>query len=160
MFNLILDRLMGAEAPSGKPDSLQIAIAVLLVLAARMDDHFDQAERHTIERLLAKRFDLPAEAVQALMKAAELRAENSSQMFPFTHLVVERLDPDERIQLIEMLWEVAYADGVLDPDEDALVRRIAGLVYVSDHDRGEARRRVRERQARNAVVPDRKQGGR
>jgi uncharacterized tellurite resistance protein B-like protein len=44
-----------------------------------------------------------------------------------------------------MLWEVAYADGVLDADEDALIRRVAGLMFVSDQDRGFARRRVRER---------------
>jgi uncharacterized tellurite resistance protein B-like protein len=44
-----------------------------------------------------------------------------------------------------MLWEVAYADGVLDPYEDALIRKVAGLVYVTDQERGFARKRVRER---------------
>ena len=59
--------------------------------------------------------------------------------------MLERLDAAERIRVIEMLWEVAYADGVLTGDEDALVRRVAGLLYVSDRDRGEARRRVLKR---------------
>jgi uncharacterized tellurite resistance protein B-like protein len=145
VFDLILETLTGIRSPSDKPDDLQIAIAVLLVLAARMDDHFDDSERGTIEDLLAKRFALSTEATRALLLAAEQRAESSSQIFPFTHLVVERLDPDQRIRLIEMLWEVAYADGVLTADEDALVRRIAGLIYVSDHDRGAARLRVRQR---------------
>jgi uncharacterized tellurite resistance protein B-like protein len=142
MFQSILERLAGAEPRVGDPDSLQIAVAVLLVHAAKMDDHFDDSERRAIERVLAERFHLSAEATGQLLNAAERRAETSSQIYPFTHLAVERLDEQGRIRLIEMLWEVAYADGVLDPDEDALLRRIAGLIYVSDRDRGTARQRV------------------
>jgi uncharacterized tellurite resistance protein B-like protein len=55
------------------------------------------------------------------------------------------MDPQQRIVLIEMLWEVAYADGVLDPEEDVLLRRVAGLIYVSDADRVAARQRVLQR---------------
>jgi uncharacterized tellurite resistance protein B-like protein len=110
-----------------------------------MDDTFDMAERLAIERLLAERFDLAPDAVQRLLASAEKRAEDSSQLYPFTRTAIERLDGRERVRVIEMLWEVAYADGVLDPDEDALLRRIAGLLYVSDYDRGEARKRVLHR---------------
>jgi uncharacterized tellurite resistance protein B-like protein len=49
------------------------------------------------------------------------------------------------VELIEMLWEVAYADGVLDEYEDSLLRRVGGLIYVPDRERGEARRRVLKR---------------
>jgi uncharacterized tellurite resistance protein B-like protein len=52
------------------------------------------------------------------------------------------MTPDERVDLVEMLWEVAFADGVLDPEEDLLIRRIAGLIAVSDRDRVLARQRV------------------
>jgi uncharacterized tellurite resistance protein B-like protein len=52
------------------------------------------------------------------------------------------MTPEDRIHLIEMLWDVAYADGVLDPEEDLLIRRIAGLIYVGDRDRVLARQRV------------------
>jgi uncharacterized tellurite resistance protein B-like protein len=145
MFNQILSLLSGDAPALGGPDQLQIAVAALLVHAALMDDTFDIAERQTIERLLAARFALAPEAVQRLLATAERRAEDSSQLYPFIRLAVEKLDEQGRIQLIEMMWEVAYADGVLDPDEDALLRRVAGLLYVSDHDRGEARKRVLER---------------
>jgi len=145
MFNQILSLLSGDTPASTKPDQLQIAVAALLVHAARMDDTFDAAERQTIERLLAARFTLAPEAVQRLLAAAERRAEDSSQLYPFIRLAVERLDEQGRIRLIEMMWEVAYADGVLDADEDALLRRVAGLLYVSDQDRGEARKRVLRR---------------
>jgi uncharacterized tellurite resistance protein B-like protein len=145
MFNQILSLLSGDSVASARPDQLQIAVAALLVHAARMDDTFDVAERQIIERLLAARFTLAPEAVQRLLAAAERRAEDSSQLYPFIRLAVERLDEAERVRLIEMMWEVAYADGVLDPDEDALLRRVAGLLYVSDQDRGEARKRVLRR---------------
>ncbi len=54
---------------------------------------------------------------------------------------------DMRVQIIEMLWTVAYADGALDPDEDALIRQVAGLIQVSDWERGAARRRALEKLA-------------
>ena len=145
MFDHILSLLSGGAPAHGKADSLQVAVAALMVHAACMDDTFDLAERRTIERLLAARFDLAPDAVKRLLASAEKRAEDSSQLYPFTRIAIERLDERERVQVIEMLWEVAYADGVLDPDEDALLRRIAGLLYVSDYDRGAARRRVLDR---------------
>ena len=63
--------------------------------------------------------------------------------------MVEKMEYEERVHLIEMLWDVAYADGVLDPNEDTLIRKVAGLIYVSDHDRGAARRRVVEQRSAN-----------
>ena len=143
MFNQILSLLSGES--QARPDQLPVAVAALMVHAATMDDTFDEAERRTIERLLGERFKLEQDAVQALLAAAEKRAEESNQLYAFTRLAVERLDEPGRVKLIEMLWEVAYADDVLDPDEDTLLRRVAGLLYVSDHDRGEARKRVLRR---------------
>jgi uncharacterized tellurite resistance protein B-like protein len=145
MFNQILSLLSGGAPASTRPDQLQVAVAALMVHAAAMDDTFDEAERRTIERLLGARFALQPDAVKTLLIAAERRADESSQLYPFVRAAVEKLDQAGRVQLIEMLWEVAYADGVLDPDEDALLRRIAGLLYVADYDRGEARKRVLRR---------------
>ncbi|HUC62907.1 MAG TPA: TerB family tellurite resistance protein [Alphaproteobacteria bacterium] len=132
-------------AVASRHDRLEIAVAALLVEAARMDDHFDAAERATIRRLLAERFELEPEATQRLLEAAERAVDQSTQLFRFTHLVVEELAPEERVRILEMLWEVAYADGSLSPEEDQLLRRIAGLIYVSDRERGEARLRVLRR---------------
>jgi uncharacterized tellurite resistance protein B-like protein len=145
MFDQILKLLNAPEPKTGSRDALQTAVAVLLVEAARRDDTFDGVERATIERLLGEKFGLSAEATHQLMVEAEAAADRTSQLHPFTRRAVERMDPEERIRLIEMLWEVAYADGILDPEEDALVRRIAGLIYVSDADRVGARQRVLRR---------------
>jgi uncharacterized tellurite resistance protein B-like protein len=145
MFNQILSLLTGEAPAPTRADQLQIAVAALMVHAATMDDTFDEAERRTIERLLGERFKLAPDMVKLLLTAAEQRAAESNQLYAFTRLAVEKLDEAGRVQLIEMLWEVAYADGVLHPDEDTLLRRVAGLLYVSDHDRGEARKRVLRR---------------
>jgi uncharacterized tellurite resistance protein B-like protein len=161
MLGKILSLLTGDDASSDarKFDDLQVAVAALLVHEASTDDNFDADERRTIERLLGEGFKLDPDAVQRLLATAERRAEDSTQLYPFTKVAIDRLDESGRIQLIEMLWEVAYADGVLHPDEDALVRRIAGLLYVSDHDRGEARKRVlRRRETAQPRAEDDKKG--
>jgi len=147
MMERVLDFLTGRATPalSESADALAMAVAALLIEAARMDDAFDAAERATIERLLAQRFALAPAEVQALVAEAERAVRDSTQFFPFTQEICRRLEPEARVQIIEMLWEVAYADGVLAPEEDALLRRVAGLIHVSDKDRGLARQRVMHR---------------
>ena len=150
MFDAILGLLTGRDgsdssAARGGEDDLRACVAALMVEGARMDDRFDAAERAVIERLLADRFSLSAPETRALVAAAERAVAQSTQIFRFTDSVVRHVDVADRVRIIEMLWEVAYADGVLDPDEDQLVRRIAGLIHVSDRDRGLARQRVLQR---------------
>ena len=98
-----------------------------------------------IERLLAEKFDLSSAAVASLVEAAESAVRHSTQFFPFTQQIVKRISHEERAHILEMMWEVAYADGVLDPHEDALLRRIAGLIHVPDQERGLARQRALEK---------------
>lgn len=147
MIERLLNFLSGAESPAiaSGANELHLAVAALLIEAARMDENFEPAERQTIERLLAKRFDLTAEAVDALVAAAEEKVRDSTQYFPFTREILKQLTTEQRIDIIEMLWEVAYTDGVLDPHEDTLLRQIAGLIHVPDRDRGLARQRAMEK---------------
>ena len=134
----------GRGAPDGAGE-LELAVAALLLEAGQIDGHLDEPERQAVRRLLERRFALDAAAVDALVAAAEKRAERSTQLFGITQLISERFPHARLVELVEMLWEVAYADGVLDPLEDAMLRRVAGLVDVSDHERGEARLRVMRR---------------
>ena len=93
---------------------------------------------------MARRFGLQPGEVTRLVKAAEDSAIWATDLFHLTRVVVENFSEAERIGVIEMLWEVAYSDSddLLTGDEDALIRRVAGLIYVSERDRGEARQRV------------------
>jgi uncharacterized tellurite resistance protein B-like protein len=143
----MLDFLTGRKVPAlaTRPNELELAVAALLIEAARMDDQFATAERGTIERLLTERFDLSPEALHDLMQSAEAAVRQSTQFFPFTRQIVQRISHEDRAHILEMMWEVAYADGVLDPHEDALLRRIAGLIHVEDRERGLARQRALEK---------------
>lgn len=140
--------LKGDEPDTRRPDELRMAVAVLLVEAAHRDDQFGPEERETIERLLTEKFALSESDCDQLISAGEATTARMVQLHPYTHAIFEQMDPEERIQLVEMLWEVAYADGVLDPEEDALIRKIGGLIYITDRDRMLARKRVLERMGR------------
>jgi uncharacterized tellurite resistance protein B-like protein len=148
IFDRIFSALRGDETPARadkRPDDMQVAVGALLVEAAVRDDVFDAAESTAITRLLADRFDLDAEATAALMKASEEAKHGSLELYGFVRRLIKEMDEHQRTEVIEMLWEVAYADGVLDAHEDAMIRKVAGLLYVSDYERGAARRRVREK---------------
>ena len=145
----MLERLRAwIEAEGAHPDgrdALQMAVAALLVEAAGVDEKLDERERAVIDRLLERRFGLAARDADGLEQAAEERVARSAQLFGYVSTINQRLPLERRIELVEMLWEVAYADGVLTGDEDTLIRRVAGLIDVSDRDRGDAKLRVRER---------------
>ncbi len=126
-------------------DEFHLAAAALLVHAASVDAHFGDDERATIMRLIETRLELTPEEARALFDAAHQAADRSIQLHGFTHAVKNGFSYDERVGLIEMLWEVVYADGKLDEFESQLMRRIGGLIYVDDRDRGMARKRVLER---------------
>ncbi len=140
-----LKSLIFGEDPSGASptsDSPRLAAAALLVEAAMMDGQRDERETARIHLLLKERFGLSAEAAQGLLEQAIRLQAEASQLFPFTKAIVDHFSLDQRRELIEMLWEVAYADGHLHDYEANLVRRIAGLVHVTDQESGAARRRA------------------
>lgn len=149
----MLDRLKsmflpGAEGAAARvhgPDELQLAAAALLVEAARMDDDYDADERSLIGRLLRDRFELDAPDTEALLAAADAATEDLVEVYGFARQVKDAFDHAERVQMIEMLWEVVCADGEIHDHEANLLRRVAGLIYVSDRESGDARKRVLDR---------------
>ncbi len=145
MFQQLMNFLKGPDPADQRTNDLRLAAAVLLVEAAHRDDTFGPEERAVIEQLLTKKFALSKEECDRLISASEAATARMVQLHPYTHAIFEQMAPEERIQLIEMLWEVVYADGVLDPEEDALIRKIGGLIYITDRDRMLARKRVLER---------------
>jgi uncharacterized tellurite resistance protein B-like protein len=145
-----LKQLFQPEAPDRPAgphrfDELQLAAAALMVEAATMDSDFDAGEHARISRLVQDRFALSAEEATDLVDEAERMARDSVQWQGFTSAIKNGFDHAERVQLIEMLWEVVYADGELHDYEASLLRRVTGLLYVSDRESGEARKRVLER---------------
>ena len=132
----------GGSSGRRAPDAVPLAAATLMVEAARMDGAIGTAERARILEICRDRFGLDAAESQDLLAAALAESAGAAQWYGLTALLKDRLDAAGRIAIVEMLWEVAYADGRLHDFEASLLRRIGGLLYVSDRDRGEARLRV------------------
>jgi uncharacterized tellurite resistance protein B-like protein len=130
------------DAGKHSHDELQLAAAALLVEAACLDGHYGDAEQRTIDGLLRQQFGLNEAEARTLHDLALTEQSEANQLLGFTRVIKDRYSPEERIELIEMAWEVAYADGELHAHEANLLRRLGGLLYVSDRDRGEARKRV------------------
>ncbi len=126
-------------------DEFHLAAAALLVEAASIDGAFDDSERARILDFAERRLELSDEEAKTLLLAAETAVGNTTQLFGFTSTIKNSFSYEERVELIETLWEVVYADGTADPYENQLMRSIGGLIHVTDRDRGLARKRVLER---------------
>ncbi len=151
MIRKIIDFLADPSASQGAAengddsDERQVAAAALLIEAAFMDEQFEANERSKITELLKSRFGLGDEEAGRLIDAAEQEVHDSSQLFRFTRVVNQRFSQEDRVELMEMLWEVVYVDGELHDYEAGLMRRIAGLIHVTDQDSGAARKRALDR---------------
>ena len=133
--------LLAGTAPKAGLD-LRTAVAALLVETAWSAEGFDAGERERIERLLEARFGISADAARELLEDGDRVGRENVHVLRFTKRILDEMTHEERIEIIEMLWEVAYADGTLEADEERLVVKIAGLLFVSAGERNAARRRA------------------
>lgn len=133
-----------ADARAHDHDELTLTMAVLLVEAALMDGEFDEAERAVIHRHVVARLggEGAEDQATALVAVAEEMAHATAEYATLARRVKDGFEYEERVAMVEMLWEVAYADGELHDYEASLLRRIAGLLYVADRDSGRARKSV------------------
>ncbi len=146
MIGDLLNRLFQPEPPELDVMDYRLALTALLVRLARTDGDYAPSEIQRIEQIAMSRFGLTEpEAATLRGEAEEIEAE-APDTVRFTRAIKEAVPYDERIGVIEGLWEVALADGARDQDEDALVRLVCALLGVSDVDSAMARRRVTARQ--------------
>ncbi len=123
-------------------DNIEFACAVLLVESALMDQEFGKDEKIAIENILKKQFSLDNEITKELISEATKTSKETSDLVTFTRKIKNSWDLEKRIKIIEMMWEVVLIDEVLSPYEDMLIRRVAGLIYISDKERGLAKKRA------------------
>ncbi len=148
MFNRLL-AVFGdhrrTQADGAGAQAVRRSAAALMVLAAELDGQFDQHERQTVLDVLGRRFELPPALAERLVADAVETVAASTDLFALTREINAEVAFEDRAGIVELLWDVAYADGTLHDYEANLVRRVAGLLHVSDQDSGLARRRVLER---------------
>mgnify|MGYP005852447197 CR=1 FL=1 len=144
MISDLLSRLFQPDPPEFPETDARRALAALLVRIARADGAYDAEEVHRIDRLLAARYALsPFEATALRADAEEVEAE-APDTVRFTRAIKAAVPYEERLGVVEALWQVVLADGRRDDHEDALLRQIAPLLGVSDRDSNAARRRVED----------------
>lgn len=123
---------------------LKLATALLLVEVARADYEENITEDQEIVELLKQFFDLSDDEAALLVERARAEADRAASLQRFTRQLHEDLSREEKHEVVEMLWRVAMADNHLDKHEDHLVRKVAGLLYISHSDLIRIRNRVKK----------------
>ncbi|HAD86143.1 MAG TPA: TerB family tellurite resistance protein [Rhodospirillaceae bacterium] len=141
-----------ADAPAADAAELAAATALLLAEAASLDGDFDADEAAAIERLLTGEFDIDAAEAAALVADARERTDATVELYSVTRTIKDRMPPEDRVRILEMIWSVAYADGEVHDFESNLARRVAGLLHVTDRDAGAARKRAIARLEQDGVA--------
>lgn len=108
-----------------------MATCALLLEVASADNEFAPEECQRIIEILVKRFDLPQDDAEELVRAANERRAQSVDLWQFTHQVNESCSQDEKVAFMEEIWRVIYADHTLDGHEDYLVHKLAGLLNLT-----------------------------
>lgn len=142
MIGSFLKRLMQPEPDPLSGMDFQLALTALLVRLARTDGYYAASEIIRIEKIVTARFGLGRDQAVALRQSAERVEEDAPDTVRFTRAIKDAVPYEERVGVIETLWQVALADGARDQDEDALVRLVSSLLGVSDRDSALARQRV------------------
>ncbi|MFY9900484.1 MAG: TerB family tellurite resistance protein [Xanthobacteraceae bacterium] len=120
----------------------RLAAAALLVHAAAIDGEMSQRERDKLRSVIKQRFALSDETTDELIAKATAAEHESVDLYHFTSLLNRSLDEPGRARVIEMMWEIVFADGQRDELEDNLLWRAADLLGVSPRERIELRRRI------------------
>src|SRR5437588_12935070 len=123
-------------------DADHLAAAALLVNVCTVDGDISEAERTRLHDVLKHRFDLDEAGTARLIDAAITADNEAVDLYHFTHLINRALDEEGRRRMVEMMWEIVFADGQADEFEDNIVWRAADLLGVSARERIELRRRV------------------
>ena len=122
-----------------------VLVAALLIHAAKIDENYTDIEKKIIKRALVDLNKVNLDQAEELLKRAEKKEEESNQIVEFTR-EVKKYSMESRLKVIEVIWKIVYSDGISDDFESNLIRRICGLLYVSDKDSGIIKTKVQNLQ--------------
>jgi len=129
-------------SPADIEHALRVATAVLLIEVARADFIVDPSEKLRLRELLEQQFNLPAQELDALLEEAEADADRMVSIQHVTRLLNEHYDHAMKRRVVEMMWQLVYADGEKDRYEEHLIRQVAELLYVSHSEFIQARHKA------------------
>ncbi|MBX3586701.1 MAG: TerB family tellurite resistance protein [Ramlibacter sp.] len=143
----LFDAFTGADdipSPEQREQALRLATAVLLVEVMRADPTLAAPEREAVMATLRHRFGLADEALDRLVAQAEEESRRANDYFHFTSCLNERLTQPQKIEVVEAMWQVAYADAHLDANENHVISKVAGLLHVTHGEYIAAKLRARD----------------
>ena len=120
----------GNDPKASSPATVNASVAILLMEVARADFHVDPTELAVIRRTLVEDLDMSEAGAGELVEHATAEVDDSTGFFPFVRVLNEQLGPDQKRQVVETLWRVAYADAGKHHLEESIIRQIADLLYV------------------------------
>ncbi len=130
-IKLFFEHHLALLAPEDNSETtLQLAAAALFLEMMAIDDKIETKEQENVLSLIQQNFSLTLEQATSLMALAEQQRQQATDYFQFTSLINKTYSPEQKIQLVETLWKIAFVDGVLDIQEEYLVRKIAELLHV------------------------------
>ena len=130
-IKLFFEQHLALSAPSEtSEEKLQLATVALFLEMMHMDDRVEVKEQNIILSLINQNCSLTTEQSTSLLKLAEQQRTQATDYYQFTSLINKEYSQEQKVRLIESLWKIAFIDGILDIQEEYLVRKIADLLYV------------------------------
>ena len=123
-------------------DNKNVLVAALLIHAARIDENYTDIEKQIIKKALMELNNISSDQAENLIKFAEKKEEESNQIVEFTR-EIKKYSMEFRLKIIEIIWKIVYSDGTNDNYESNLIRRICGLLYISDKDSGIIKNKIK-----------------
>ena len=120
-----------------------VLIAALLIHAAKIDENYTDVEKNIIKKALINLYDIKTIEAEKLLKDAETKEQDSNQIVEFTR-EIKNNSMEFILKIIEIVWKIVYSDKTIDSYESNLIRRVCGLLYVSDRDSGMIKLKIRD----------------
>ena len=124
-------------------DNKNVLIVALLIHAAKIDENYTEKEKKIIKRVIIDLNKVDSHQADELLKLAEKKEEESNQIIEFTK-EIKKYSMEFKLKIVEIIWKIVYSDGASDDYESNLIRRICGLLYISDKDNGIIKAKVKK----------------
>jgi len=119
-----------------------VLIIALLIHAAKIDENYTENEKKIIKKVIMDLNKINSNQADELLKLAEKKEEESNQIIEFTK-EIKKYSIEFKLKIVEIIWKIVYSDGTSDDYESNLIRRICGLLYISDKDNGIIKAKVK-----------------
>ena len=130
------------KEPANIKKDKNILVAALLIHAAKIDENYTENEKNIIIKALIDLNNINESKAKEIVELAEKKEKESNQIVEYTR-EIKKESIDFKLKIIEILWKIVYSDGLNDNYESNLIRRVCGLLYISDKDSGTVKLKVK-----------------